>query len=247
MMMSVKPYTQAEGSKKEQVTAMFNRIAPKYDFLNHLLSMGIDKLWRKRVVRIVARKKAPVVLDVATGTGDLAIALAGIQPKPTAVYGADISAGMLERAAQKVLKRGLQHTIVLKEADSEALPFSDRFFDAVTVAFGVRNFGDLHQGLCEMNRVLKPGGSLVVLEFSRPHIFPFKQLYACYFAHVLPWWGGLISKDKEAYDYLPASVLHFPEGKAFEAALVQAGFEVEKSRRQSLGIATIYVAHRPLQ
>src|SRR5690554_2688981 len=128
MMMSVKPYTQAEGSKKEQVTTMFNRIAPKYDFLNHLLSMGIDKLWRKRVVRIVARKKAPVVLDVATGTGDLAIALAGIQPKPTAVYGADISAGMLERAAQKVLKRGLQHTIVLKEADSEALPFSDRFF-----------------------------------------------------------------------------------------------------------------------
>src|SRR5690554_6238468 len=138
MMMSVKPYTQAEGSKKEQVTAMFNRIAPKYDFLNHLLSMGIDKLWRKRVVRIVARKKAPVVLDVATGTGDLAIDLAGFQPEATSVYCGDISTGMMERADKKLLRRCLQLSMVLKEAVSEALPLSDRFFDAVTVAFGVR-------------------------------------------------------------------------------------------------------------
>jgi demethylmenaquinone methyltransferase / 2-methoxy-6-polyprenyl-1,4-benzoquinol methylase len=144
--MSVKPYAQLEGTKKEQVTAMFNRIAPNYDLLNRILSFGIDKIWRKRVVRLISQKPSSIVLDVATGTGDLAIALAEIKPKPTAVYAVDISSGMLGLAGKKVLKRGLQHAIVLKEADSESLPFSNNFFDAITVAFGVRNFGDLNKG-----------------------------------------------------------------------------------------------------
>ena len=242
--MSVKPYAHQKGTKKEQVAAMFNRIAPKYDLLNRLLSFGIDKLWRKRVVKLISQKKASIVLDVATGTGDLAIAIAQSDPKPTAVYAVDISSGMLEFAAKKVLKRGLQHSIVLKEADSEALPFDDDFFDAITVAFGVRNFGDLNKGLSEMHRVLKPGGSLIVLEFSKPHIFPMKQIYNFYFSRILPWWGGLISKDQEAYSYLPASVMQFPEGQQFEQEVVSVGLNPVRLWRQTGGIASIYVSEK---
>lgn len=243
--MSVTPYSAQDGTKKDQVKTMFNRIAPRYDLLNHLLSFGIDRKWRKRVVKMVKGMKAPVILDVATGTGDLAIALS--KTHPSAVYGVDISVGMLEKARQKVQKLGLQHTIILKEGDSEALPFDHHTFDVVTVAFGVRNFGDLNAGLKEMGRVLKPGGKLIVLEFSRPAKFPMKQLFYFYFKRILPLWGGLISNDKEAYAYLPASVMEFPEGEIFESELVNAGLHPEKSIRQTFGIATIYVALKPLQ
>lgn len=223
---------------------MFNRIAPRYDLLNRVLSFGIDRIWRRRLVRLVRKKAAATVLDVATGTGDLALALAATRRKPLTVYGLDISSGMLELARKKVDKKGLQDLIVLKEGDSEALPFDDNYFDAVTVAFGVRNFGDLAKGLAEMRRVLKPGASLYVLEFSKPSVFPVKQLYGFYFSHILPWWGGVISKDKAAYSYLPASVMDFPEGAAFEAELRRAGLNPTRSRRQTFGIATIYISEK---
>lgn len=223
---------------------MFNRIAPRYDLLNRVLSFGIDRIWRRRLVRLVRKKAAATVLDVATGTGDLALALAATLRKPLTVYGLDISSGMLELARKKVNKKGLQDLIVLKEGDSEALPFDDNYFDAVTVAFGVRNFGDLAKGLAEMRRVLKPGASLYVLEFSKPSVFPVKQLYGFYFSHILPWWGGVISKDKAAYSYLPASVMDFPEGAAFETELRRAGLNPTRSRRQTFGIATIYISEK---
>ena len=223
---------------------MFNRIAPRYDLLNRVLSFGIDRIWRRRLVRLVRKKAAATVLDVATGTGDLALALAATLRKPLTVYGLDISSGMLELARKKVNKKGLQDLIVLKEGDSEALPFDDNYFDAVTVAFGVRNFGDLAKGLAEMRRVLKPGASLYVLEFSKPSVFPVKQLYGFYFSHILPWWGGVISKDKAAYSYLPASVMDFPEGAAFEAERRRAGLNPTRSRRQTFGIATIYISEK---
>ncbi|HBX87252.1 MAG TPA: bifunctional demethylmenaquinone methyltransferase/2-methoxy-6-polyprenyl-1,4-benzoquinol methylase UbiE [Marinilabiliaceae bacterium] len=242
--MSVKPYEKQEDSKKEQVRTMFNRIAPRYDLLNRVLSFGIDRIWRRRLVRLVRKKAAATVLDVATGTGDLALALAATLRKPLTVYGLDISSGMLELARKKVDKKGLQDLIVLKEGDSEDLPFDDNYFDAVTVAFGVRNFGDLAKGLAEMRRVLKPGASLYVLEFSKPSVFPVKQLYGFYFSHILPWWGGVISKDKAAYSYLPASVMDFPEGAAFEAELRRAGLNPTRSRRQTFGIATIYISEK---
>jgi demethylmenaquinone methyltransferase/2-methoxy-6-polyprenyl-1,4-benzoquinol methylase len=244
--MSVKPYGNQIGSKKEQVTQMFNRIAPKYDLLNHLLSFRIDKLWRRRVVKLIKPLRMPDVLDLATGTGDLAIAI-GRKVKPNVIYGVDISSGMLALAAKKVLKHQLQYKIVLKEGDSENLPFEKDSFDVVTVAFGVRNFENLHVGLTEMARVLRPGGMVIVLEFSKPSSFPMKQLYHLYFTHILPWWGGIISRDREAYSYLPASVLQFPDGSDFDNELVKAGLNPVRRWKQTFGIATIYVALKPEQ
>ncbi len=243
--MSVKPYNNQVGSKKEQVTNMFNRIAPHYDFLNRSLSFGIDRIWRRRVINLLTDLKMPYILDVATGTADLAIEASRL--KTTLIYAVDISAEMLNVAKQKIRKRGLQHTVFLKEADSEALPFDKNTFEAVTVAFGVRNFGDLNKGLTEITRVLRPGGRLVVLEFSKPSSFPMKQLYNFYFTKILPWWGGVISGDKEAYKYLPASVFNFPEGKHFLDELRKAGLYPTREWRQTFGIATIYVAEKPLQ
>jgi demethylmenaquinone methyltransferase/2-methoxy-6-polyprenyl-1,4-benzoquinol methylase len=236
----VKPYKNIEGRKKDQVQSMFDRIAPKYDFLNHSLSFGIDRIWRKNVVKQLKGYQAPLILDVATGTGDLAIEICKIDP--VEVYGVDISAEMLAVANRKINAKRLHMTIQLREGDSENLPFEDNFFDAVTVAFGVRNFENLSKGLAEMHRVLRPGGRLVVLEFSKPCKSPFKQLYNFYFTRILPWWGGLISRDKDAYKYLPASVLQFPEGKDFEKELEYVGLIHEKSLPQSFGIATIYVS-----
>jgi len=238
--MSVTPYPEQKHSKKEQVTTMFNRIAHSYDLLNHLLSLGIHNVWRKRVAELAKGIKAPVVLDVATGTGDLAIALT--KCSPAIIYGIDISSGMLEKAKKKILKRGLQHTIMLQNEDSEHLPFKDNYFDIVSVAFGVRNFGDLKKGLSEMQRVLKPGGKVIVLELSHPSGFPIKQLYNFYFKRILPLWGGIISKDKEAFSYLPASVIAFPEGEMFEKMLSEVGLTPVHLERHTFGIAIIYVA-----
>lgn len=236
----IKPYKDKESSKKEQIRSMFNKIAPHYDLLNHLLSFGIDKIWRKNVVKQLKGLTAPIILDVATGTGDLAIELTKIDP--VAVYGVDLSEKMLNVARKKIEKKRLHMTIQLKQGDSEALPFDDRFFDAATVAFGVRNFENLQKGLKEIHRVLKPDGKLVVLEFSRPKVFPFKQLFYFFMRRILPWWGGMISKDKEAYKYLPESAMQFPEGEDFKKELEKAGFEWQKGIKQTFGIATIYVA-----
>ncbi|HKL72459.1 MAG TPA: bifunctional demethylmenaquinone methyltransferase/2-methoxy-6-polyprenyl-1,4-benzoquinol methylase UbiE [Marinilabiliaceae bacterium] len=244
--MIVKPYSNNDGSKKEQVTEMFNRIAPSYDKLNSWLSFRVDKIWRRRVVKMVQNIKYPNVLDVATGTGDLAIAMAK-KVRLNTVYGVDISTGMLELAKQKVLKNQLQNKVILKEGDSENLPFDDASFDVVTVAFGVRNFGNLNAGLKEMARVLRPGGKMIVLELSKPSSFPMKDLYRFYFTRILPWWGGLISHDKEAYSYLPASVSKFPEGEFFDAELIKAGMNPLRRMKQTFGIATIYVAEKAMQ
>jgi demethylmenaquinone methyltransferase/2-methoxy-6-polyprenyl-1,4-benzoquinol methylase len=238
----IKPYKNMEGSKKEQVRSMFDRIAPRYDLLNRLLSFGIDRIWRRNVVKLLKGLQAPMILDVATGTGDLAVEICKVNP--VVVYGVDLSPQMLEVAKKKIQQKKLHMTIQLREGDSENLPFEDNFFDAVTVAFGVRNFENLGKGLAEMQRVLRPGGQLIVLEFSKPSGFPFKQFYHFYFTRILPWCGGLISKDKDAYKYLPASVLQFPEGKDFENKLRAAGLEPRKSIPQTFGIATIYVSDK---
>lgn len=236
--MTVKPYNSA-ASKKGEVKQMFNAIAPRYDLLNHLLSLGIDKRWRTRAISTLKHLTNPYLLDVATGTADLAIKahrMLGCK-----VVGSDLSAGMLEEARRKVQQAGLQEHISLAEADSESLPFANDTFDAVTVAFGVRNYENLDAGLAEMARVMKPGGQMVILEFSKPTRFPFKQLYMFYFRHILPVMGGWVSRDKKAYEYLPQSVLAFPDGADFEAHLVQAGVKPKQRISLTCGIATIYV------
>jgi demethylmenaquinone methyltransferase/2-methoxy-6-polyprenyl-1,4-benzoquinol methylase len=237
MSKEVKPY-QAEGSKKEQVAEMFDNISERYDLLNHVLSLSIDKGWRKKVVKMVAAKKPKLVLDVATGTADLAIALE--KAYPDKITGIDISAGMLDVGRKKVAKKGLSTMISLEQADSENLPFGDETFDAITVAFGVRNFENLEKGLNEMRRVLKPGGHLLVLEFSQPQRFPFKQFYSFYFKNILPTIGKLISKDARAYTYLPESVQAFPHGTAFVSIMEKCGYKAGRRIPVTFGIATIY-------
>ncbi len=243
--MTVKPYKATDSSKKQQVARMFNNIAGKYDFLNHFLSMGIDKIWRKRVIKLLSHIDQPYILDVATGTGDLA--LLAHKRLGCKVTGVDISTGMLNVAEKKIKDRGVKKFVTVVEGDSENLPFDDDSFDAVMVAFGVRNFENLNKGLIEMTRVLKPGGRMVVLEFSRPLSFPFKQLYFFYFKRMLPFFGGLISKDKAAYEYLPASVLNFPDGDAFDKELEAAGLKPLLRKKQTFGIATIYAAEKEMQ
>ncbi|MBE0662185.1 MAG: bifunctional demethylmenaquinone methyltransferase/2-methoxy-6-polyprenyl-1,4-benzoquinol methylase UbiE [Bacteroidales bacterium] len=230
----------APEKKKEQIQQMFNSIAHRYDFLNHFLSLGIDRLWRKRLVKIVRTFKPRLILDVATGTADLAIELAMINPEK--ITGVDISEKMLEFGQQKLMKLKLDQKITLKHSDAEKLPFSDKSFDLVAVAFGVRNFENLQKGLKEINRVLKVNGNIAVLEFTMPSYFPVKQLYKFYFKHLLPRFGRWISRDLGAYSYLPESVETFPHGKAFAAELETAGFSSVKTYPLTFGIASIYVA-----
>ncbi len=236
----VKPYPDREDSKKQQVAEMFDNISQHYDFLNHLLSLGIDRGWRKKMVRLIFKIQPKKILDIATGTAALAIALA--KTHPDEIIGVDISEGMLSVGRKKIREKGLSSVIVLKQADSENLPFKDESFDAVTVAFGVRNFENLQKGLAEIYRVLKRNGKLLVLEFSQPTAFPFKQLYCFYFRSILPRLGRVISGHSSAYTYLPESVNAFPFGKKFTNLLIKTNFINTRLERVTFGIATIYKA-----
>jgi demethylmenaquinone methyltransferase/2-methoxy-6-polyprenyl-1,4-benzoquinol methylase len=240
--MQVKPYKDSGQEKKQQVEQMFDRIAPKYDFLNHFLSLGIDKLWRRKAVRLLSQYAHETVLDVASGTGDFAVAASRL--KPTSIIGFDLSEKMLEVGRAKVQKLRLASLISFVKGDSEQMPFSDNQFDAITVGFGVRNFENLQQGLSEFFRVLKPGGTAVILEFSKPRYFPMKQVYYFYFLKILPWIGRIVSKDLSAYSYLPESVLAFPDGQDFINILSGLGFSDIEEHRLTFGIATIYLAHK---
>jgi demethylmenaquinone methyltransferase/2-methoxy-6-polyprenyl-1,4-benzoquinol methylase len=239
-MSEVKPY-RPEGSKKEQVAAMFNAISPKYDALNRILSAGIDQSWRRKTLREIRATGALNVLDVATGTADLALALAKGIPG-SKVVGVDISSGMLEVGRSKVRAKDLEGRVRLDLGDGEQLPYEESSFGAVTVAFGVRNFENLEQGLRDMRRVLQPGGTLAVLEFSQPTAWPLRGLYLFYFKNILPRIGRLVSKDASAYTYLPNSVQAFPYGEAFAAKLREAGFKSVRVRPLTFGIASLYLA-----
>lgn len=229
-------------AKKEQVRSMFNNIAGNYDFLNHFLSAGIDRRWRKRVIKILRKKQPGRILDVATGTADLAIAESDLNPEK--IVGVDIADQMLDIGREKLEKRKLTRLITLENGDSENLRFDDGSFDAVTVAFGVRNFENLDQGLKEMHRVLDHGGTAVVLEFSRPRKFPVKQFYSFYFRYILPLLGRIISRHDSAYTYLPESVGTFPDGEAFISRLQKAGFTNCTHRPLTFGIATVYTGEK---
>jgi len=225
--------------KKAAVESMFDSIAWRYDFLNHFLSFSIDRLWRRKAIRIISKyHKNPEILDVATGTADLAIA--SIRLNPVKVTGLDISAKMLQIGREKVEKKGLSNRIELLQADSESIPFGEGTFDVVMVAFGVRNFADPVKGLAEMNRVLRNTGLVMVLEFSKPSGFPFRWVYNFYFRNILPFFGRFFSKDKAAYNYLPDSVMKFPENEAFLNLLIQAGFSDTKQIKLTGGVASIY-------
>ena len=236
--MEVVPYKDQKSTKKEQVAQMFNSISGKYDFLNHFLSLGIDIRWRKKAVKYLKQSSPKIILDVATGTGDFA--LETLKLNPDKVIGIDISDGMLEVGRKKIAKRGLSDKIELLNGDSENIPFDDNTFDAVIVAFGVRNFENLEKGLSEILRVLNEDGQLVVLEFSKPRMFPFKQLYNFYFKAILPKIGKRISKDTAAYTYLPESVRAFPDGERFTNILENVGFKNTKCKTLTFGISSIY-------
>lgn len=240
--MQVTPYKDSDHQKKQQVEQMFDNIAPKYDFLNHFLSLGVDKLWRKKAIRILSGYKSDYLLDVATGTGDFAIAASKLKPKK--IIGFDLSEQMLQVGRAKVARLGLNELIEFRKGDSEAMPFENEQFDAVTVAFGVRNFENLDHGLKEFARVLKPDGVVIILEFSKPKYFPMKQLYLFYFFGILPLIGRMVSKDSSAYSYLPESVMAFPDDQKFLAILQNAGFSRTKQKRLTFGIATIYIAQK---
>lgn len=239
----VKPYKASEKSKKEQVAEMFDNISGKYDFLNHFLSFGIDHYWRRKTISILKNESPQLILDVATGTGDLAFS-AHKRLKPKKIIGLDISKGMLDVGRIKIKKKNLEDSLEFIYGDSENIPFEDNYFDAVMVSFGVRNFEDLNVGLKEIHRVLKPSGRLLVLEFSKPKKFPIKQSYYLYSNFILPFFGKLISKDKSAYTYLPESVAAFPEGEDFLGQLSKVSFKDSFHKQLSGGIASIYSAKK---
>lgn len=234
----VTPYNTSE-SKKKQVADMFNNVAGTYDFLNHFFSLGIDKLWRKKLVRMMGLQKPETILDVATGTGDLAIAEAALHAKK--IVGIDISEKMLDAGKSKICK---YPNIEFHLGDGENIPFPDDSFDAVSVSFGVRNFENVPKGLLEMRRVLNENGKIYILEFSKPRNELFKKLYYFYFCTVLPFIGKLVSKDSNAYTYLPESVKQFPDGTAFVALMEEAGYKEIKCTTLTFGISTIYTAKK---
>ena len=240
--MAVVPYKEENSPKKEQVAKMFDNISRRYDFLNHFLSMGIDRIWRKTAIGFLRPLNPRLILDVATGTGDFAVEALTLRPHK--VTGVDISEGMLNIGRKKIKKLKLSDKVELMSGDSEDLQFSDSTFDAVTVGFGVRNFEDLEKGLAEILRVMKPGAMLVVLEFSRPRKFPMRQLYNFYFKNILPGLGRLISSDRSAYTYLPESVEAFPDGMDFENILKKVGFKDTACRPLTFGISSIYTARK---
>jgi demethylmenaquinone methyltransferase / 2-methoxy-6-polyprenyl-1,4-benzoquinol methylase len=240
--MQVVPYKEEGKTKKEQVADMFDNISPRYDFLNHTLSLGIDILWRKKAVRLLKPFAPKTVLDIATGTGDFAVE--AVRLKPEKIVGVDISEGMLAVGRQKMIKKGLADLIELHYGDSENLNFEDNKFDVITVAFGVRNFENLKKGLQEMFRVTSEGGHVMIIEFSRPEKFPVKQLYNFYFNTILPKIGKLVSKDNAAYQYLPESVAAFPDGLAFLEILNEVGYKEAKCIPLTFGISSIYWARK---
>jgi demethylmenaquinone methyltransferase / 2-methoxy-6-polyprenyl-1,4-benzoquinol methylase len=242
-LMQVIPYKDQQGTKKEQVAQMFNSIAKRYDFLNHFLSMGIDKIWRRKAISKLKGRQITRLLDIATGTGDFAISASKI--KNVIIDGIDISEQMLAVGRKKIEKKELQHRIIFHTGDSENIQFPDNSFEAITVAFGVRNFENLEKGLSEMFRVLKPGGIAVILEFSKPKRFPVKQLYNFYFKHILPLLGRMVSKDSSAYTYLPESVNQFPDGGNFIDKLKEAGYTKCNYNSLTFGIASIYIGEKP--
>ncbi len=233
------PYTEEKGTKKEQVADMFNNISKTYDFLNHFLSLGIDIIWRKKAINQLKNEQPKLILDVATGTGDFAFEALKIL-KPDKIIGVDISQGMLNIADEKIIDRQLSGQFEVKLGDSEKLQFEDNKFDAITVAYGVRNFENLEMGLADMLRVLKFGGKAVVLEFSKPKNFPIKQLYNFYFNYITPSIGKIFSKDARAYTYLPESVAAFPDGVAFTLLMQKVGFKNTKCIPLAFGICSIY-------
>jgi len=239
MSKTITPYHDQQGTKKQQVADMFNNISKTYDFLNHFMSLGIDIIWRKKAINELKKDQPKLILDVATGTGDFAFEALYIL-KPDKIIGVDISQGMLDIAKQKIAKRNLGDHFEVKLGDSEKLPFEAGEFDAVTVAYGVRNFENLEIGLADIQRVLKPGGKAVILEFSKPKVFPVKQLYKFYFNYITPGIGKLFSKDSRAYSYLPESVAAFPDGETFVGLMDKVGFKNTKCRPLAFGICSIY-------
>ena len=236
------PYQNSDLSKKGQVEKMFDNISKEYDILNRVISFGIDISWRKKIVKILKSKNPSTILDVATGTGDLAIELVKTNAKK--IIGLDISKGMLDVGINKINHKNLNNTIEMVIGDSENLKYDDNFFDAVTVSFGVRNFESLDSGLREIYRVLKTNGSLVILETSNPTKFPFKQFYTVYSKFILPTIGKIFSKDKLAYNYLSESSAEFPFGEKFNNILKKIGFTNVVDFPQTFGVATIYVASK---
>jgi len=227
---------------KEQVQQMFNDISGKYDFLNHFLSLGVDFSWRRKFVNQLSHYKPHHILDIATGTGDLALLISTLEPEH--VTGIDIAGNMLAIAKQKAIQKHLQDRLTFEEGDAEDLPFPDEVFDAVTVAFGVRNFEDLERGLSEMKRVMKTGGVMMILEFSHPPSFPWKQLYGFYSKHMIPFIGKIVSRNKQAYTYLPESVSAFPSGKDFLDILEKVGMKNVSQLSLTFGVATIYTGEK---
>lgn len=240
--MTVIPQNYKGSSKRERVEDMFDRIAPKYDLLNKVLSVGIDKGWRKKMVAELKPLQPKKMLDIATGTADVAIAC--MQLQPSHITGVDISALMLAEGQKKIDGLGFAKQITLQQADSESLPFADNSFDAITVAFGVRNFQNLDKGLSEMLRVLKPNGKVVILEFSQPGKFPINQFYNFYSKYILPTIGQLVSKERAAYEYLPESVAAFPYGQEFVKIMNRNNFVNSKCVPLTFGIASIYVGSK---
>lgn len=237
------PFEGSNLSKKEQIAHMFNDIAGRYDFMNHFMSLGIDVGWRKKALKLLVPLQPKTILDVATGTGDVAI-MAQRMLQPEKVTGIDISEGMLAFGREKVAKAGLTDKITLQTGDSETISFPDTTFDAITAAFGVRNFENLEKGLAEMYRVLKPGGKMVILEFSNPTKTPVKQLYNFYFRYITPTIGKWIARNKAAYSYLPSSVKAFPQGPVMCDILQKIGFQAVTCKTLTFGICSIYCATR---